>query len=464
MTLRSRIALLAAGAVAVAVVAVASVVFAVTRSELRRGIDRSLERFAVEGGGVRVIARGPATFDREVVGGIEPPPELQLAVQFLTVEGELTSVTSDELSLPVSERDILVARGAAPAFLRDVTVAGQHLRMITAPSQAASPFFEEVGAVQAARSLSEVDASLRNLTVLLVLVALGGVGLAAALGLLIARSALRPVGKLTEAAEQVARTQDLDAAITVERPDEVGRLAGSFNAMLRALKRSRAQQHQLVTDAGHELRTPLTSVRTNVEVLARNRDMDPVERARVLADLNAEMEELTNLVNELVDLATAEGSTDEEETDVRLDEVGGLVVERARRRSGQRIDFEATPCVVHGRPTQIERAASNIVDNACKWNRNGDAIEVSVGDGRFEVHDYGPGIGADDLPHVFDRFYRAPAARSMPGSGLGLAIVKQVVETHGGRVWATDADDGGAIVGFELPVIGRATRDPESKS
>lgn len=449
MTLRSRIALLAAGAVAVAVVAVAFVVFAVTRSELRRGIDQSLERFSAEGHGVRFIARVP--FDRDVVPGIETPPELQLAVQLLTVEGERIRVASEAVRLPVSQRDILVARCEERAFLRDVTVEGQHLRMITAPTQVASPFFGEVAAIQAARSLSEVDASLRNLTVLLVLVALGGVGLAAALGLLIARSALRPVWKLTEAAERVARTQDLDATITVERSDEVGRLARSFNAMLRALKRSRSQQHQLVTDASHELRTPLTSVRTNIEVLARNTDMDPAERARVHADLNAEMEELTNLVNELVDLATAEGSTDEEEMDVRLDEVGGLVVERARRRSGQRIDFEAKTSVVRGRPTQIERAASNIVDNACKWNANGHAIEVSVDAGRFEVRDYGPGIGADDLPHVFDRFYRSPAARSMPGSGLGLAIVKQVVETHGGRVWASDAEDGGAIVGFELP-------------
>jgi two-component system sensor histidine kinase MprB len=308
--------------------------------------------------------------------------------------------------------------------------------------------------VQLARPLTEVDSALRGLALVLFVVALGGVGLAAGLGLLVARSALHPVQKLTDAAEHVARTQELSGDIDVVRDDELGRLASSFNAMLHALSESREQQQRLVTDASHELRTPLTSLRTNIEVLSRITAMDPADRARLFADLNAEMTELTNLVGELVDLATAPGGTDEEQRDVRLDEIAMQAVDRARFRSGQHIEIDTEPTVVHARPTQLERAVTNVLHNACKWNPNDNgAIQVVVSRGRYEVRDHGPGIEPDDLPHVFDRFYRAPAARSTPGSGLGLAITKQVVESHGGRVWAEAAPGGGALVGFELPPV-----------
>jgi two-component system sensor histidine kinase MprB len=248
----------------------------------------------------------------------------------------------------------------------------------------------------------------------------------------------------------------------VERNDELGRLAASFNAMLHALSESRDQQQRLVTDASHELRTPLTSLRTNIEVLSRITEMDPDDRSRLLADLNIEMAELTNLVGELVDLATAPGGTDEEQRDVRLDEIALQAVDRARFRSGQHIEVDAEPTVVHARPVQLERAVTNVLHNACKWNPAGDgAIQVSVRRGRYEVRDHGPGIEPDDLPYVFDRFYRAPAARSTPGSGLGLAITKQVVESNGGRVWASAAPDGGAVVGFELPPVNGSGPAPE---
>jgi two-component system sensor histidine kinase MprB len=171
----------------------------------------------------------------------------------------------------------------------------------------------------------------------------------------------------------------------------------------------------------------------------------------MLADLNVEVGELTNLVSELVDLATATGGTDEEVTDVRMDDLISEVAERARRRTGQRIDVVVTPTVVRARPVQMERAVSNVIDNACKWNAAGEPIDVSLHNGRFEVADRGPGIDVEDLPFVFNRFYRASKARSLPGSGLGLAIVKHVVDDTGGEVFARSRDGGGAVVGFEVP-------------
>ncbi len=309
------------------------------------------------------------------------------------------------------------------------------------------------GALQLARGMSEVDGTLRSFVLILLLMSMVGVGLAAVAGLLVARGALRPVQRLTDAAEHVARTQELDAAIEVDRGDELGRLATSFNSMLQALGASREQQRRLVADASHELRTPLTSLRTNVEVLARGTDLAPAERESLLADLTGELEELSALVAELVELATESQVSAEDPQDVRLDEIATGVVERARRRTAQTIELSVEPSLVSGRPTGLERAIRNLVDNACKWNPVGEPIEVVVRGTRVEVRDRGPGIDEADRPHVFDRFYRSDAARSMSGSGLGLAIVRQVVEAHGGTVFAEEAEGGGALVGFELPAM-----------
>jgi len=235
------------------------------------------------------------------------------------------------------------------------------------------------------------------------------------------------------------------------RSDELGRLGATFNAMLETLAQSRDQQQRLIHDASHELRTPLTSLRTNIEMLSREQSIAPAERAQMLADLNVEVAELSNLVTELVDLATATGGTDEDVTDVRLDDVVVEAAERARRRTGQHIEVETEPAVVRARPIQLERAVSNVVDNACKWNPASEPLAVTQKGGRFEVADRGPGIDPDDRPYIFDRFYRASAARSLPGSGLGLAIVKQVVDEAGGTVFVRERDGGGAVVGFELP-------------
>ena len=468
LSLRARIALLAAVAVAIAIVASAGVAYAATRAELRGGIDESLRTRAELASHGAVFLRQPRPLDIEMSGPDRPPAFF--VVQFVTPSGAPLRFSRETIRLPVDGRDVAVAHGTRDGFLRDVTAGGMHMRMLTAPVGIQDPLQNvEATAVQLARPLTEVDATLRGLAVILFFVALGGIALAAGLGVLVARSALQPVQKLTDAAEHVARTQDLDATIDVDRSDELGRLAASFNAMLHALSESRDQQQRLITDASHELRTPLTSVRTNIEVLSRITEMDPAERDKLLADLNLEMTELTSLVGELVELATAPGAADEERRDVRLDEVAEVAVQRARFRSGQNIELDAEPTCVNARPIQLERAVSNVLHNATKWNPKGNgAIQVTVRGGRYEVRDHGPGIAPDDLPFVFDRFYRAPTARATSGSGLGLAITKQVVESHGGRVWAGAAEGGGALVGFELPTVGDEASDngadPDSPS
>jgi two-component system, OmpR family, sensor histidine kinase MprB len=326
-------------------------------------------------------------------------------------------------------------------------VGGDHLRVLTAPMGSGR-------AIQVARSLEEVDGTLHTLLLVLGLVSLGGVAVAAFLGWAISRTAMAPLAELTETTEHVARTSDLHHRIEVNGSrDELARLAGSFNAMLAELDRSVTAQRRLVADASHELRTPLTSLRTNIEVLAAKNGLAPDERNRLLADVVAQLGELGVLVGNLVDLAR------EEEPDVgagelRLDELVAEAVERARRNApGRRFTLVSEPCEVQGVADRLERAVGNLLDNAAKWSPADGEIEVSVRDGEISVRDHGPGIDADDLPHVFERFYRAPNARSMPGSGLGLAIVSQVAESHGGSVEAGAAPGGGALVTLSLPTV-----------
>jgi two-component system sensor histidine kinase MprB len=255
---------------------------------------------------------------------------------------------------------------------------------------------------------------------------------------------------LTRAAEHVAATRDLEVPIEVTRRDEIGRLAAAFNTMLAALASSRSQQRRLVADAGHELRTPLTSLRTNIEVLARVGDMPAGDRTELLADARQELEELSALVGELVDLAA--DAPPEESLALRLDEVVGEAVERFRRRSGREVFLTAEETVLQGKPGRLTRAVGNLLDNAGKFSPPNTPVEVALRAGRLEVRDHGPGFGAEDLSRVFERFYRAVGARTTPGSGLGLAIVEEVAREHGGRAFAANADGGGAVVGFEVPV------------
>ncbi|MGZ6709428.1 MAG: HAMP domain-containing sensor histidine kinase, partial [Solirubrobacteraceae bacterium] len=236
--------------------------------------------------------------------------------------------------------------------------------------------------------------------------------------------------------------------------DEPGRLAGAFNAMLGALESSRDAQRQLVADASHELRTPLTSIRANVELLERARDMPPPDRAAILASVRGQLEDLTILVGDLVDLARPGGRAHEPPQELRLDSLVQDAVERARRHAPA-TEFAVTtePCTVSGSRARLARAVGNLLENAVKWGPPGAPVEVTASAGEVTVRDHGPGIADDDLPHVFDRFYRAPAARGLPGSGLGLAIVKHVADAHGGTVVAEGAPGDGTRLRLTLPLL-----------
>ena len=445
MSFRARIAIGAAAAVALSVVLASIVVFFVVRGELRAQIDDTLEERAQE------IFRIPLSEiplrNGESFLGIRPGfGEPNTFVQVVKANGDTLRQLYDDVELPASDEVLDLARNGlrGQSVLSETEVAdGTHVRVL---SVAYDPGY----AVQVARPLTEMDRTLSRLRVFLIVIALSGIGIAAALGLLVSRAALTPVRQLTETAERVTETGDLSERIEVRGRDELSRLATSFNSMLAGLEGSNRAQRQLVADASHELRTPLTSLRTNIEVLAGDRALPAEERGRLLSDVVEQLGEMTTLIAGLIELARAEQQTAQPE-DVRLDLVAADAIERTQRnRPSVAFNAQLEESVVQGVPATIDRAIGNLIDNAAKWSPPGSEIEVVVRDGQVSVRDHGPGIADEDLPYVFDRFYRARSARGMPGSGLGLAIVRQVAETHGGEVVAERAAGGGTRMTLRL--------------
>jgi two-component system sensor histidine kinase MprB len=447
VSIRRRLSLAAAVAVAVAVALASAGAYVGVRAKLRGEVDGSLRNRAAEvqqaAGAVRAAGipppfpLAPAVQPRIVrFGGAAG------AVQFVTRAGAVLAPPElpANVRLPVNARARAAARGRGTTTLRDEHVNGEHLRVLTAPLAGG-------GAVQIARPLNEVDNVMAKLLILLAAITAGGVALGAGLGGLVSRASLRPVRRFTERTEAVAAAPLVGQRIEVEADDELGRLARSFNDTLETLEQSVAAQRQLVADASHELRTPLASLRTNVEVLRRREaDLSPDERRDLLLDLEEQADELSVLVSDLVDLARR-GEPDEAFDEVPLHEVVEAAVERARRHTPD-VDYRAElePTLVRGVPERLDRAVANLLQNAAKWNAAGRPVEVRLANGELLVRDHGPGFDPSDLPHVFDRFYRASSARSLPGSGLGLAIVRQVADAHGARVEAANADGGGACL------------------
>jgi two-component system sensor histidine kinase MprB len=444
VSFRARLAFVAAVAVALAVLTASFVIYFVVRDQLLATVDDSLQATAGQ-------LRTSPPHDFEHFGApASEPGGATVYPQVVDASGKVYPTSpSAEVRLPVSNEVIAVARGEHGAFYNDVEVSGTHFRVLTFPFQVPT-FPPRIVAVQAARSLTEVDHSLGRIRSLLILIAGGGVAIAAALGLAVSRAALAPVRRLTAATENVTETGDLSDRIEVGGRDELSRLAGSFNAMLGALEESSRAQRQLVADASHELRTPLTSLRTNIEVLASERTLPAGERERLLTDVVDQLTEMTTLIAELIDLARGEQQTEKPE-EVRLDLVASEAVERARRnRPAVTFSTDFQESTVQGVHSTIERAVANLLDNAAKWSPPGAEVEVAVRDGAVTVRDHGPGIDEEDLPHIFDRFYRSRSARGRPGSGLGLAIVRQVAVAHGGEVVAERADGGGTRMTLRL--------------
>ena len=437
MSFRARIAIAAAGAVALAVVLASVLVFFVVKGELRGQIDETLEQRATE---ISLIplAEIPSRSGESFLGIRPGFGEPNTFVQLVKSDGTTLRERFQNVELPVGDEVIELAESGVSGdrVFTDTTVSGTDVRVLTF---AYGPGY----AVQVARPLTEVDDALAQIRLYLLLVAVAGIGFAAAIGLVVSRAALTPVRRLTETAENVTETGDLSQRIEVGGRDELSRLATSFNTMLAALEDSTRMQRQLVADASHELRTPLTSLRTNIEVLASDRALPADERSRLLSDVVEQLGEMTTLIAELIELARAEQQTAETE-DVRLDLIAADAIERARRNQpGVTFIAELEESVVHGVGATIERAIGNLLDNAAIWSPLGAEVEIEVREGQVTVRDHGPGIADEDRPYVFDRFYRARSARGMPGSGLGLAIVRQVAETHGGEVVAERAEGGG---------------------
>jgi two-component system, OmpR family, sensor histidine kinase MprB len=441
LTIRRRLSVAAALAVAIAVALASAGAYVAVRAKLRGEIDSSLHARAeaiqrlqgLAGPGFSMPAPPPA---ESRFGGA------QGRVQFIDPSGQ-AHPAGDEL-LPVDPGAAGIAKGAGGAKLEDVHVSGHHLRILTAP-------LADGGAIQVARPLDEVDSVLHGLLLLLAAITVGGVALAAVLGGLVSRASLRPVRRFTEETESIASAPDLGRRLDAEHDDELGRLAGSFNSTLEALERSVVAQRHLVADASHELRTPLASLRTNLEVLLTERELPAAERRELLRDLVEQTDELTLLVGDIVDLARR-GEPVEALDDVPVHELVVRAVTRARRHAPDvQYELAVEPLIVHGIPDRLDRAVSNLLDNAAKWSPPGGIVDVRLRAGELVVRDHGPGFQAGDLPHVFDRFYRASDARKLPGSGLGLAIVRQVAEAHGGSVRAENAPGGGAVLRFFIP-------------
>jgi two-component system sensor histidine kinase MprB len=442
MSLRTRIAVIAAAAVAVSVLAVSLGLYVATARTLHGAVDRSLGELAHQA--LRRPEPGPRGGPRPQ-GPMGPARlgMLDAVTQMIAPDGRVRG-RGDAVTLPVSDGALAIARLGSGHLFETMTVDGMAVRVLTVPAGRG-------GALQFARPTQEIDESLARLRRTLALGGLGGVLLATLLGMVVAQRAVRPVLDLTEVAEDVAATGDLTRRIAVQGGDEIGRLAHTFNGMLANLEQARLAQEQLVADASHELRTPLTSLRTNIEVLAQADRLAPAARRALIRDVVGQLDEFGRLVSGLVELGRGARPA-QAVTAVRLDEVVEQAAASARifAPDAVRIDVSAQPTVVRGERDRLEQAVANLIDNAVKYGGGG-PVEVSVADGRVVVRDHGPGIAAEHLGRVFERFYRAPEARSAPGSGLGLSIVRQTAEAHGGSVSVENAEGGGARFTLRLP-------------
>jgi two-component system sensor histidine kinase MprB len=465
MTLRARIAAVSGLAVAMAVLIVAVSLYVAVRSELRDEVDRSLAQRAAAfsspplpagsergfpggeppGGGLPSAGNGGGEFPSSV----EPTPLGGPSgyVQFISPAGmvHVPSGQGASGSIPVSSADRTIAQRGVGRMLSDRTVKGIDLRVLTLGTGAR-------GAVQIARPLTEVNHEMSRVLLILSIVGVIGIAIAAALGGLVARAALAPISRFARRTETLADSLDLSQRLPDGGRDELARLASSFNSTLDALERSLEAQRNLIADASHELRTPIASLRANIQVLAEAERLPPEDQASLRADIVGELDELTRLVGDVVELARGSAGKGAPE-DVRLDGIVHAAVQRGQRRTDLRFQVQLEPTIVLGEADRVDRAVSNLLENACRWSPAGGLVEIDLRNGVLMVRDHGPGFQEADLPHVFERFYRADHARKLPGSGLGLAIVRQAAEAHHGYVKAENAPGGGALVQISFGTV-----------
>jgi two-component system, OmpR family, sensor histidine kinase MprB len=439
-SLASRVTLLTTVAVGFAVSVVAFAAYATVRTQTVGALDDSLLSRAHQ-----AATTVPALAQERV-----PSWALGAAdVKIILVDARTHPATWQSVdttnSFGIGAAELKVARGKLPESTRTVWSRGERWRMVAVQA-------DNGQALVLAQSMASTDRMLDRLGLVMLLFGVAGMIAAGLAGWAVARNGLRPVRRLTAAVEDIARTQRLEP-IPIEGSDEVARLAHSFNDMLRALAASQHRQRQLVADAGHELRTPLTSLRTNLDLLVQadaSTGLSPESRAELLDDVRGQINEMTTLIGDLVELARDEPARTAVEP-VELSAVLEQAITRVRRRANVDFDVRTSPWWLTGEPDALERAITNLLDNAAKWSPSGAVVTVSLLGGTLTVIDQGPGIAAEDLPHVFERFYRSTESRSMPGSGLGLSIVAAVAERHGGVVRAGTGPDGGAAFWFSVP-------------
>ena len=445
MPLQRRVAYLTTVAVALAVAATSVAGYVTLRVSLYRALDEELVTTAAS------LARGPVVEDLRTIGNLTGrsvrSDELEVAV--VRADGSTFFVPDESDRLVLGPHELSVARlGRGFSARSGASEAGVEYRIVAVPLSEVSGNF----ALVIARPLDSTDDILSSLWAVLIIFGVSGVVVAAIVGITVARSSLRPVRQLSAAVEQITATTEL-MPIEIDATGDLARLAESFNQMLRSLNSSRERQAQLIGDAGHELRTPLTSLRTNIELLtadARSGMLSEADRYAIMNDVNAQLVEFTTLIGDLVALARDETYATPEPLDFR--DVVNAALNRVRRRAfGLDFDVELNPFYLVGDSDMLERAVTNLLDNAVKWSPPGGTVRVQLEGDRLRVADEGPGIAEADLPFVFDRFYRADTARNTPGTGLGLSIVAQTISQHGGWVKAGASAQGGAEFTVQLP-------------
>jgi two-component system sensor histidine kinase MprB len=454
LTLRGRLALMSAAAVAVAIVLAATSAWLITRNQLILQLNTNLQTSALS-----ALHKG----NPNIVCGLnynQVPTRYAVHFQIVQYDGVQLCGQTPDSAKPQSE-DLTAAASDLPIqyTYEAVTYGGTRVRAF-----AVTYSLDRRWALVVTEPMSVVDDPMRSLGLLYLGIAALGVILAASTGLVIARTGLAPVDRLTQAAEHIALTEDLSITLPIEGNDEIARLGQAFNTMTHALAESRERQRRLIEDAGHELRTPLTSMRTNVDLLRRSaatgRALPEGEAPRMLTSIDAQLRELSDLVIDLLALARGvQSASDGVSRQVALHKIVERALDRARLRGPDHpIDAKLQHWFVRGDPTGLERAVLNILDNAIKFSPPEGAIEVSLIDGRLVVRDHGPGISKTDAGEVFERFWRSPTARALPGSGLGLAIVAQVMRDVGGQVTLASAPTGGAVATCVFP--GSPTEPP----
>ena len=441
MSLRTRLLLTTSAIVFVIVGALSVGISTIISRQLMHEIDNTLDaRIEAIAATLRENIEIPSNGRRQrnPLSDALMPTRFDTVTQVIDPAGTVI-IALGEVDLPITQQVLNIANNPAGGSARFTTsIAGVKYRMLTIP-------LINGGALQLAKNISEIEHAQRNIRMRLIATGLLGIFVAAIAGWWVARRTAKPIQQLADAAEHIALTQKLDTTLDIHGDREIEQLAASFNTMLGALRLSSEQQKQLVQDASHELRTPLTSLRANTELLERD-TLDAPTRDAILRDIRAEVDELTSLSSELSALASDQRLV-EEPTAVDLGEIATEIALRASRRTGRVVTVVANDSqVVTVRHGQLERALSNLVDNALKFCPVALPVEIIVTNNRIDVVDHGPGISDADKPLVFDRFYRAAATRALPGSGLGLAIVKQFANDHGASVAVSDTQGGGATI------------------